>query len=218
MDGTLTQPVTDGSGRDRKHRREALSLLEEAGYELKDGKLVEKATGTPFTFEMLAVSRDQERLYLAFQRSLRRLGIEATIRSVDSAQYQARVVNSFDFDMIQTSWPVSLSPGNEQTVRWSQASADQNGSLNYAGVKNPAADAMISALLRAKERDKFVSAVRALDRVLISGAYVVPLFHLPEQWVAHWQHLHHPEVTSLDGYLLDTWWIEGTPDRRDATQ
>lgn len=210
MNGTYKLPQTDGSGRDRKSRRQALKLLEEAGYELKDGILTGKASGEPFNFEMLAKTRDQERLFINFQRSLRRIGIEVSIRQVDDAQYQARV-NTHDYDMIQVSWPVSLSPGNEQIVRWSTGAADQEGSLNYAGVKNPAVDAMIAAMLEAKEREDFVAAVRALDRVLISGAYVVPLFHLPEQWVAHWNHLQHPDTTSLNGYLIDTWWTDKRP-------
>jgi peptide/nickel transport system substrate-binding protein len=205
VDGTYKLPITDGSGRDRQNRRKALQLLEKAGYELRDGTQVNKSTGEALTFEMLSRTRDQERLYINYQRSLERLGITTTIRQVDAAQYQARV-NGYDYDMIQTSWPVSLSPGNEQIVRWSATVADQEGSLNYAGVKNPAADAMISAMLEANEREDFVAAVRALDRVLISGAYVVPLFHLPEQWVAYWRRLQHPETTSLNGYLIDTWW------------
>jgi peptide/nickel transport system substrate-binding protein len=205
MAGTYKLPVTDGSGRDRRNRRNALQLLQQAGYELKDDVMVNNATGEALAFEMLALTRDQERLYINYQRALERLGVKTSIRQVDAAQYQARV-NSYDYDMIQTSWPVSLSPGNEQLVRWSASVADQNGSLNYAGVKNPAADAMIAAMLEANEREDFVAAVRALDRVLISGAYVVPLFHLPEQWVAHWRHLQDPETTSLNGYLIDTWW------------
>jgi peptide/nickel transport system substrate-binding protein len=205
MAGTYKLPETDGSGRDRQSRRDALQLLQQAGYELKDGAMLSNTTGEALAFEMLALSRDQERLYINYKRSLERLGVKASIRQVDAAQYQARV-NSFDYDMIQTSWPVSLSPGNEQIVRWSASVANQDGSLNYAGVKNPAADAMIAAMLEANEREDFVAAVRALDRVLISGAYVVPLFHLPEQWVAYWRRLAHPETTSLNGYLIDTWW------------
>ncbi len=213
MAGTLKQPETDGSGRDRANRRKALELLGEAGFELKDGKLIHIRSANPFRFEMLALSREQERLFLNFQRSLRLAGIEASIRQVDSAQYQARLTG-FDFDMIQYGWPVSLSPGNEQIFRWSSTVADQEGSFNFAGVKSEAVDAMIAALLEATEREDFVSAVRALDRVLLSGTYVVPLFHLPEQWVAYWSRLRHPEVTSLNGYLVDTWWEAAQDDQR----
>lgn len=210
MDGTYKLPESDGSGRDRRNRRKALQLLEEAGYELKDGLLVNKTSGEALTFEMLAKTGNQERLFINYQRALERIGVKTSIRQVDAAQYQERV-NNYNYDMIQASWPVSLSPGNEQFVRWSAKVADQPGSLNYVGVKNPAVDAMIAAMLEAKERGDFVAAVRALDRVLISGSYVVPLFHLPEQWVAYWRRLQHPQTTSLNGYLLDTWW--SAPDK-----
>jgi peptide/nickel transport system substrate-binding protein len=207
MDGTLMQPATDGSGRDRKHRRKALQLLNEAGYELRDNQLINRTTGDPFAFEMLAATRNEERLFLTYARSLRRVGIKVTIRQVDAAQYWSRKT-SFDFDMIQNVWTASLSPGNEQSYRWSTKAADSEGSFNYPGVKNPAVDAMIAALLAAKSREGFVSAVRALDRVLMSGAYVLPLYHLPEQWIAYWRQLHHPKVTPIYGAQIDSWWIE----------
>jgi peptide/nickel transport system substrate-binding protein len=135
------------------------------------------------------------------------LGIEARLRQVDSAQYQRRR-QTFEFDMMQTFWYASLSPGNEQLFRWSMRSADSDGSFNYAGVKNPAVNDMIAALLAAKSRENFVSAVRALDRVLLSGHYVIPLFHLKQQWIARWKTLAHPEQTSLYGYRVDTWWMD----------
>jgi peptide/nickel transport system substrate-binding protein len=217
MDGSLTQPATDGSGRDRENRRKALELLEEAGYELADGKLIEKATGKPVIFEMLAVTRDQERLFLDYARGLRLAGIEVSIRQVDPAQFQSRKT-SFDFDMIQNRWGASLSPGNEQSFRWSSQAADTEGSFNYPGVKSSAADAAIAAMLAAKTREEFVSAVRAIDRVLISGAYVIPLFHLPAQWVAYWSELRNPPVTPLYGYQIDSWWIDGGGKARAETK
>jgi peptide/nickel transport system substrate-binding protein len=110
--------------------------------------------------------------------------------------------------MMDYRWEQSLSPGNEQAFYWGSAAADQDGSRNYMGVKSAAIDAMIAALLKARSRDEFVSAVRALDRVLISGFYVVPLFHPPEQWVARWNYIQHPSTTSLYGYLPETWWRE----------
>ena len=207
MDGTYNLPVSDGTGRNRVNRRKALALLKAAGYELKSGKLVNVKSGMPFTFEILAVSGGQQRLFLKFVESLKGLGIDAHLRLVDSAQYQRRR-QTFDFDMIQAFWYASLSPGNEQLFRWSARSADQEGSFNYAGVKNPAADAMIAALLAAKNSDNFVSAVRALDRVLLSGHYVIPLFHQKSQWTARWKQLAHPAKTSLYGYRVDTWWID----------
>jgi peptide/nickel transport system substrate-binding protein len=108
--------------------------------------------------------------------------------------------------MIQNRWDQSLSPGNEQAFYWSSAAADGQGSRNYMGVKSAAVDAMIAALLTAQTREEVVAAVRALDRVLISGFYVVPLFHAPEQWIARWTHIQHPAATSLHGTIPETWW------------
>ena len=127
------------------------------------------------------------------------------MRVVDAVQYDRRRL-TYDFDMIENRWDQSLSPGNEQAFYWASAAADADGTRNYMGVKSPAIDAMIAALLKAQERDEFVAAVRALDRVLMSGFYVVPLYHLPEQWVARWTTIAHPAETSLFGYLPETWW------------
>jgi peptide/nickel transport system substrate-binding protein len=205
LDGTWSPPATDGSGRDRDNLKRALALLEAAGYEFKGTKLRERTSGRPFGFEMMVMSRDQERLALAFAGNLALAGIQAQVRLVDAVQYDQRRV-SFDFDMIENRWEQSLSPGNEQSFYWGSAAADEQGSRNYMGVRSPAIDAMIEAMLQARARDDFVAAVRALDRVLISGNYVVPLFYLPEQWVARWAFLAHPARTSLSGYLPETWW------------
>ncbi|MEZ5839525.1 MAG: extracellular solute-binding protein [Hyphomicrobiales bacterium] len=207
MDGSYEPMATDRSGRDRAPLKKAMGLLGAAGYQMKDGRLVD-AGGAPLSFEFLTKTRDQERLALAFKRSLSRLGIDIAIRTVDSAQYQRRL-QGFDFDMIQYFWPASLSPGNEQNFRWSVASADQEGSFNFAGARQPATDAMIAAMIAAESRADFVDAVRALDRVLISGHYVVPLFHLPEQRVARWARISRPERSSLYGYVLQSWWHAG---------
>ena len=141
--------------------------------------------------------------------TLARLGIELTIRQVDSAQYEARR-KAFDFDIVQGTWQSSLSPGNEQINRWSSRLADVEGSLNLAGARNPAADAMIGALLRAEREADFVAAVRAFDRVLISGDYAIPLFFLPKAWLAHRRHLKLPATAPLAGFDVDTWWSEGS--------
>jgi peptide/nickel transport system substrate-binding protein len=205
LDGTFSFPATDGSGDNRAHLRAAHRLLREAGYELKGGRLAKR--GQPLQVEFLAETRAQERLVLSFQRMLERLGIGLKVRQVDSAQYSKRLL-SFDFDMVQWTWPASLSPGNEQINRWSSRTAASEGSLNLAGVKNEAADAMIDALLRAESAEEFKAAVRAFDRVLISGDYAVPLFHLPKVWVAYWRHLKRPAAAPLAGIEIDTWWTE----------
>jgi peptide/nickel transport system substrate-binding protein len=207
LDGTYEPPATDGSGRDRKTLALALALLQDVGYELSGAVLRSRFDGHPFTFEIMVTTKDQERLSLAFAQSLKRAGIDARIRMVDAVQFDQRRI-SFDFDMIQNRWDESLSPGNEQAFYWGSASADEQGSRNYMGMRSPAADAMIAALLRAHERGEFVSAVRALDRVLMSGTYVIPLFHLPAQWMARWAAVKHPQTTSLSGYLPETWWRE----------
>jgi peptide/nickel transport system substrate-binding protein len=205
MNGTYKPVSAGGADGGRTALRAALTDLQAAGYELRNNQLVNKATGAPFGFEILVVNKEDERLALAYQRTLDRIGIKTTIRSVEDAQFQTRL-QQFDYDMVRRSWPVSLSPGNEQLGRWSQESADRNSSFNYAGAKQPALDAMIAALLAARTQDDFVAAVRALDRVLISGYYVVPLFYLPDQWVAHWSGIEHPQKTPLTGYALPTWW------------
>jgi peptide/nickel transport system substrate-binding protein len=182
-------------------------LFAAAGYELRGTNLVERRTAKPFEFEILVNTRDEERLALAYASSLRRAGITARVRFVDAVQFEGRRI-AYDFDMIQNRWDQSASPGNEQAFYWGSAAADSQGTRNYMGVKSPAVDAMIAALLKADSREDFVAAVRALDRVLISGTYTVPLFHLPEQWVARWTTIRHPAATSLSGYLPETWWRE----------
>jgi peptide/nickel transport system substrate-binding protein len=207
LEGTWSPPVSDGTGRDRNTLRRALALLRDAGYEPSGTVLRHRTTGTPLAFEILVPDKDQERLAIAFSQNLHRAGIELHIRVADAVQYEQRR-NSFDFDMIQNRWDESLSPGNEQAFYWGSTAADEPGSRNYMGMHSAAADAMITALLNARDREAFVAAVRALDRVLMSGIYVVPLYHLPTQWVARWSAIAHPRMTSLSGYLPETWWRE----------
>jgi len=206
MDGTYRPVASDGSGADRKVLRAALSKLQEAGYALDaTNTLVNEATGKPLAFEILVATKEDERLGLAYQRTLSRIGVKVSIRNVDSAQFQQRR-QTYDFDMTRMTWPASLSPGNEQNFRWSQAAADADGSYNLAGAKQPAIDAMIAAMLEAPTREDFVAAIRALDRVLISADYVVPLFYLPETWVARWDTVARPEAVSLTGPRMESWY------------
>ncbi len=207
LEGRFEFPTGSATGYNRDNQRKALALLGEAGYTLRLGHLVDKRTGAPMRFEMLAATVDQERLFGGFVADLKRLGIDARVRLVDSAQYQSRI-KSYDYDMLQVSWPVSLSPGNEQLFRWSAEAGRNPGSYNYAGVADPAADAMIQAMLEATEPANFVSAVRALDRVLLSGDYCIPLFYLPKQWLAYWRRLKGPARSSLFGFQPDTWWSD----------
>ena len=207
MDGTYHATNADVAAGDRTVLREVVNELKEAGYELRGNTMVNAKTGVPFAFEILVTTREDEKLALAYQRTLERIGIGTTIRTVDSTQYQLRR-KTFDFDMVRNSWSASLSPGNEQINRWSPTVADQQGSFNYPGAREPAIDAMIAAMLSAPTKEDFVAAVRAYDRVLISGFYAVPLFYLPEQWIAHWSRIDHPAEPSLAGYSLPTWWAK----------
>ena len=204
MLGTYHATQTDGSGRDRKVMRGALELLKEAGYSIVDRKLVD-AAGIPLTFEVMTQNEGQEKLALAYQRSLAALGVDMSIHTVDDAQYQRRSQN-YDYDMILKSYSASLSPGTEQIWRWDSRSRDVPGTFNYAGAADPAIDAMIEALLVARSDEDFTAAVRAFDRVLISGHYVVPLYYLPGQRVAYRSYLDHPDYISIYGYVLPAWW------------
>lgn len=205
MDGSFRPASSDGSGTDRRLLRRAFELLTAAGWRIDGRRLVSAKTGRALAFEMLASTREQERLMLAVGETLQRIGIQATIRQVDDSQYWRRL-KSFDFDMVQWTWPASLSPGNEQVHRFSARYADIEGTLNLAGVKNAAADAMIEAMLAATSRAAFVSAVRAFDRVLLSGDYVIPLFHAKSMWIAHWRRIEGPSRSPLLGETFDTWW------------
>ena len=163
------------------------------------------STGTPLAFQILVLNSEQERLAVNYAESLKRLGIVADVRLIDDVQYRKRQ-QTFDFDMIQFRWPASLSPGNEQNFRWSTQAADAQGSFNYAGVRNPAVDAMIAAMNASRSREDFVSAVRALDRVLISGHYVLPLYASPTDWLARWHDIDRPDKPALIGAPVETFW------------
>jgi peptide/nickel transport system substrate-binding protein len=204
MEGQWRAPVSDASGRDRTIAKSALDELAAAGYLLRDGRLVD-AHGAPLAFEILVRNRDEERLALAYSRNLARIGVIANVRLVDEVQFQRRRTN-FDFDMMIGSWIASPSPGNEQRGRWSSAAADAPGAYNISGVRSPAVDAMIAAILAADANEDFVAAVRALDRLLISGFYIVPLYYAPEQWIAYSAKLGRPDKTPLFGVELSTWW------------
>ena len=209
LDGTWAPPMSDGSGRDRTQLRRALELLTAAGYVLRGGELVDAKSGAPFSFEIMVAVRsetqDEQRLATMFASNLKRAGITARVRLVDAVGFETRRI-AFDFDMFQNRWDESLSPGNEQAFYWSSAAAGQNGSRNYMGVKSPAIDAMISTLVQAKSRRDVVATVRALDRLLVSGTYAVPLFHRGDEWLAYWKRIRHPATTSESGFLLETWW------------
>ncbi len=199
LNGSWLPSATDGSGRDRDQARRALELLKAAGYELREGELRRRGADEAFAFEITVTSRPQERLALNYAKSLGRLGIAVSVRLIDDVQYWRRL-SAFDFDMIQWTWPASASPGNEQIGRWDSSNAERKGALNYAGVRSPAVDATLKALLSAQSREDFVAAVRTLDRLLLSGFYAVPLYYLPETWLARSREVVLPE--RRPGYFL----------------
>jgi microcin C transport system substrate-binding protein len=192
----------------RDNLREALRLFKEAGYEVRNGKLVDGKNGEPYTVEFLADEPSFERVFLFYKPSLDRLGVTVTVRTVDDAQYQNRL-RSWDFDIITNSWSESLSPGNEQRGYWGSQAADQPGSYNLIGIKNPAVDAMIDQVIFAKSRDDLVAATHALDRVLLWNHYVVPQWTYGKARTARWDRFGHPDPMpkyGAAGFPTVWWW------------
>jgi len=200
-------PSSAGPDGLRGNLRTALELLQEAGWEVRDGRMVNQETGRPFSFEILLVSSEFERIAGPFVQNLRRLGIEAQVRTVDTAQYQNRT-DQFDFDMVTTSWGQSLSPGNEQRDFWSSEAADIPGSRNLAGIKDPVVDHLIGKIITADTREDLIAATRALDRVLLWGHYVVPHWHTRDERIAYWNKFTRPEVDPIYGVDLYAWWVD----------
>ena len=200
---TYQPPVSDGSGMPRDNLRIAKKILEGEGWFVEDGKLMKD--GKEFAFEFLIVSPSVEKIALAFQKTLEVLGITMSVRTVDSSQYQARMIN-YDFDMIKASWNVSLSPGNEQQFYWGSEVGKKDGSKNYAGVNSPVVDSLIETLIGAKTREELTTAIHALDRVLLWGHYVIPLYHSNTDRIAYWNFLEFPDEIPLYGLVIESWW------------
>jgi microcin C transport system substrate-binding protein len=200
-------PVTDGSGNNRDQLREALQLFKEAGWEIRDRKLTRLEDGQVMRFEILLDSPLFERITGPFIKNLERLGIDARMRTVDTAQYQTRR-DSFDYDMIVDVFAQSASPGNEQRDYWSSAAADQEGSRNTIGLKDPVVDALIDRIIQAETRAELVTACKALDRVLLAGAYVVPHWYSDVVRIARWDFFGHPETMPRYGVDQFAWWID----------
>jgi len=202
---TYKPPISDGSGMPRDNLRVAKKMLEEEGWKIENGKLMRE--GKEFVFEFLIVSPSVERLALAFQKTLETLGITMNVRTVDSSQYQARMLD-YDFDMIKNSWRVSLSPGNEQQFYWGSDVGKKEGSKNYAGVDSPVVDLLIEKLIGAKTRDELTTTIHALDRVLLWGHYVIPLYHSAIDRIAYWDFLEYPDNIPLYGIVIESWWAD----------
>ena len=189
----------------RANLRKARGLLEEAGWTVRDGALVRATDGLPMEFEILLVSPGDEKIALSYVRNLERLGVAARVRTVDTAQYQNRRTG-YDFDMLIYRWGMSLSPGNEQAFYWGTPAADQDGTRNYPGVKDPSVDHLIRNMTNVRSREEFVDTIRAMDRVLLWGHYFVPLYHRNDDYVAFWDKFGRPEVNSLYGIVIESWW------------
>jgi microcin C transport system substrate-binding protein len=192
----------------RANMREATRLLREAGYEVRDTRLVDTRTGEPLSVEILIDDPSYERLVVFLKPALERLGMTVTLRAVDNAQYQNRL-RQWDFDIISNVWAQSLSPGNEQRYYWGSEAADTPGTRNFAGIKDAAVDALIERVIFAKDREDLVAACRALDRVLLWHHYVVPQFYLFKQRVARWDRFGRPDMLpkyGIHGFPNIWWW------------
>jgi microcin C transport system substrate-binding protein len=202
-----TNPVSSDADQVRNNLREATRLLKEAGYEVRDQQLVNAKTGEPFSVEFLAEDPSFERVFLFMKPSLERLGMVVAVRTVDEAQYENRL-RSWDFDMITSAWGESLSPGNEQRGYWGSQAADQPGSLNIIGIKNPAIDAMIDKVIFAKSRADLEIATHALDRILLWNNYVVPQWTYGKVRTARWDRFGHPDPMPKYGRAAfpAVWW------------
>ncbi|MGE5271611.1 MAG: extracellular solute-binding protein [Thiohalocapsa sp.] len=200
-------PKYEGKFTIRDGLRDAVKLLKEAGWSFKNEQLVNDKTGEPFKFEILLSDPQMERIVLPFAQNLKRLGITANVRLVDTAQYQRRM-DTFDYDMAVVVYGQSLSPGNEQREYWGSQAADQQGSRNLLGIKNPVIDALIEQLVKSPDRASLIAHTHALDRVLQYGYYVIPNFHNTSFWVAYWDKFHRPQVSPKYGVGLDTWWVD----------
>ncbi len=203
-----TLPETDGSGNIRPQLHKALRLLQNAGWTLHNNKLV-NAQGEPFRIELLLHQASMERVALPFKKNLEQMGIELNIRTVDISQYIQRIRN-FDYDMIATGYGQSASPGNEQAGFWGSAAANTRGSRNYMGINDPVVDAMIGHVINANSREELTTAVKALDRVLLWGNYLIPQWYYPYDRIAYASKLVRPESEPLYNTDIFTWWIDET--------
>ncbi|WP_265516133.1 extracellular solute-binding protein [Nitratireductor luteus] len=207
-------PVYDNANAERQYLREAVRLFNEAGWVIRNGRMVNADTGQPFRIEFLGRGPTDEIIFGGYISALRKIGIDASLRIIDTSQYISRV-NAFDFDAVTGLFPQSLSPGNEQREYWSSEAAELEGSRNLAGISDPVVDALVEKIIYAEDRDDLVAATRALDRVLLWNYFMVPQYHRPVTWVAYWNKFgipeDQPEYASVD---IESWWIDS--EREEA--
>ena len=205
-------PKTDGSGNIREQQRLAIGLLKQVGWEIKDGKMTDK-NGRKLGFELLLNEAGFERMALPVKQNLERIGVDMSVRTVDTSQYQRRT-DSYDFDMVIDLWGQSISPGNEQREFWGSAAADKPGAKNSMGLKDPAVDQLIELVIAAPDRESLVIRTRCLDRVLQWQQFVIPQFRSGKELVAYWNRFSRPEKTAKYSPLAyDTWWLDEAKDR-----
>lgn len=200
-------PKTDGSGIIRSNLRKASKILRSAGWVIKDGKRINEKTGQALDFEVLLVSPLFERIALPMAENLKKLGITLRVRTVDASQYRRRL-DTYDYDMIVSSYGQSLSPGNEQRNYWGSGSADIEGGRNFIGIKDKAIDAMIEKIISAKTRTKLITATKAMDRILQWNYFVIPNWHIPYDRLAYWNKFGRPKTTPSRGNQFTAWWID----------
>ena len=201
-------PVTDGSGSDRAGLKRALDLLREAGWTIKDRKLVD-GNGQQMHFEIMLTDPAFERVTLPFAETMKRIGIDAQVRTVDPAQGQKRE-EAFDFDMTVNAFGFSGLPGNEQADLWSCTARDNQGSENFAGVCDPAVDSLVHSVIAARDMPEMLAATHALDRVLMWGWYMVPNWRLGEEWTARWDRFGFVDKPIRAGLDFSAWWVDPT--------
>lgn len=210
----FTAPTSDGSGIIREQQRKAYQILHEAGYSIKNGKMVNKE-GNQLKFEFLLAQANLERVILPFRANLAEIGIDMEVRRVDVAQFVNRL-RSRDYDMISFAWSQSNSPGNEQRSYWSSASADQPSSMNVIGIKDPAVDILLEQLIKADTRESLVLHARALDRLLQWGYYLVWNYYTDKYRIAYWNKFGQPSIAPQYDIGLFTWWSLATEKTKDA--
>lgn len=209
----FTMPKTDGRGNPRQNYRKALMLMKEAGWEIKDGKMTNVTTGEKFVIDFITRQPSVEKLALTYKKSLERIGVGMTVRVMDTAQW-VKLVESFEFDAITRVLSMPLSPGNEQRGYWTSTAADDPGSSNSVGIKNPVVDELVEKIIGAQSREEQVAATRALDRVLLHNHYMIPTYFGDTYRVAYWNKFSRPDIMPKHSLGFNYWWID--PEKEAA--
>jgi microcin C transport system substrate-binding protein len=205
-------PSTDGSGNIRSNLRAANNLLSDAGWDIVDGKRTNIDTGEVLSFEVLLISPLFERIVIPYTQNLKKLGVDVTLRTIDTSQYVQRI-DTYDFDMIVWVYGQSLSPGNEQRSFWGSETAELEGGRNFIGIQDPVIDEIIEILIAAPDREALVTATRALDRVLQWGHWLVPHWHNKYDNIAYWNKFGYPDVVPIRGIQFGAWWIDAAKEK-----